>query len=85
MQFQIQEFEWIKQLLPKLDKLNKKLVWGEGNALSCGGKEEISDSFAAALWMLDNLFEAAFLGVHQSNIHADPTHNYSPVCNTMWF
>lgn len=67
----IQEFDWITELVPKLDKLNKKLVWGEGNALSCGGKEDISDSFAAALWMLDNLFEVAYLGVAQVCLHDD--------------
>lgn len=61
----MQEFDWIRKLVPKLDRLGKELVWGEGNALSCGGKEDISDSFAAALWMVDNLFEVAYLGVAQ--------------------
>jgi hypothetical protein len=28
--------------------------------------------------MVDNLFEVAYLGVYQANIHADPTHKYSP-------
>ena len=56
-------------LVPQLQKMGKKLVWGEGNALSCGGKEEVSDSFAAALWALDNLFETAVRGVYKVSAH----------------
>lgn len=59
----IQDFKWVEELVPQLTKMGKHLVWGEGNALSCGGKEDISDSFAATLWMFDNLFEAAVRGV----------------------
>lgn len=72
------DFKWVEDLVPKLNAMGRKLVWGEGNALSCGGKEEVSDSFAATLWMLDNLFETAVRGVYKANVHTDPTHDYSP-------
>lgn len=63
---------------PQIRALGKELVWGEGNALSCGGKDGVSNSFAATLWILDNLFEAAVRGVSSMNVHSDPSHLYSP-------
>jgi hypothetical protein len=44
----------------------------ELNAVSCGGQRGVSDTFAAALWALDTLFEAARVGVDGVNIHTRP-------------
>jgi hypothetical protein len=44
----------------------------EMNAVSCGGQERVSDTFAAALWSLDALFELARVGVDGVNIHTRP-------------
>jgi hypothetical protein len=41
----------------------------EINAVSCGGQRGISDTFAAALWSLDTLFEMARVGIDGVNIH----------------
>ena len=41
----------------------------EMNAISCGGERGVSDTFAAALWSLDALFEMARVGVDGVNIH----------------
>jgi hypothetical protein len=41
----------------------------ELNAISCGGERGVSDTFAAALWSLDALFEMARAGVDGVNIH----------------
>lgn len=57
------DFEFIARLAPSIEAEGKQLVWSEGNALSCGGKDGVSNSFAASLWILDNLFESAIRGV----------------------
>lgn len=57
------DFEFIARLAPLIEAEGKQLVWSEGNALSCGGKDGVSNSFAASLWILDNLFESAIRGV----------------------
>lgn len=44
----------------------------ELNAVSCGGQAGVSNTFAAALWALDTLFEAANVGVDGVNIHTRP-------------
>jgi hypothetical protein len=44
----------------------------EMNSASCTGKKGVSDSFAAALWVLDTLFNLASVGVDGVNIHSLP-------------
>jgi hypothetical protein len=41
----------------------------EMNAISCGGQPGVSDTFGAALWSLDTLFDMARVGVDGVNIH----------------
>jgi len=72
------DFDFLDNTGPYALSKGKALIWGEGNALSCGGKEGVSNSFAATLWMLDNLFEAAIRSVEKFNVHADPQEAYSP-------
>lgn len=72
------DFDFVDQLGPYALSKGKALVWGEGNALSCGGKVGVSNSFAATLWILDNLMEAAVRDVEKFNVHAAPDQAYSP-------
>ena len=44
----------------------------EMNTVSCGGQAGVSNTFAAALWLLDTLFEAARVGVDGVNVHTNP-------------
>jgi hypothetical protein len=44
----------------------------ELNAVSCGGRRGVSDTFAAALWSLDALFALARAGVDGVNFHTVP-------------
>jgi hypothetical protein len=44
----------------------------EMNAVSCGGRSGVSDTFASALWSLDTLFAMARAGVDGVNIHTVP-------------
>jgi hypothetical protein len=44
----------------------------EINSVSCGGKPGISNTFAAALWDLDVMFELASAGFDGVNIHTRP-------------
>jgi hypothetical protein len=44
----------------------------EMSAVSCGGAPGLSDSFAAALWAVDALFQMARVGVDGVNIHTRP-------------
>jgi hypothetical protein len=41
----------------------------ELNAVACGGRPGVSNTFASALWALDTLLEAARVGVAGVNIH----------------
>ncbi len=44
----------------------------EMNAVSCGGQPGVSNSFAAALWSVDALFELARHGIDGVNVHTRP-------------
>ena len=44
----------------------------EMNSASCSGKPGVSNTFAAALWVLDTLFNLAKVGVDGVNIHSLP-------------
>jgi hypothetical protein len=44
----------------------------EMNSASCSGKKGVSDTFAAALWVLDTLFNLASVGVDGVNVHSLP-------------
>jgi hypothetical protein len=44
----------------------------EMNSASCTGKRGVSDTFAAALWVLDTLFNMAAVGVDGVNVHSLP-------------
>ena len=52
---------------------------GEGNSVSCGGRANVSDVFAAALYSLDVQLESAAAGVRQWNWHGGPGAAYAPV------
>lgn len=45
----------------------------EMNAVSCGGQAGVSNTFGAALWALQALFEMARIGVDGVNIHSRPS------------
>jgi hypothetical protein len=49
-----------------------KLRVEEMNTVGCGGQLGVSNTFAAALWLLDTLFETARVGVDGVNIHTNP-------------
>eukprot|EP00121_Abeoforma_whisleri_P016101 Awhi_evm1s14792 len=73
-----QDYEFENELAKNLAPLNKKAVLGETNALSCGGIENISDSFSASIWLIDNLLENGVRGVDRALIHATKYNTYSP-------
>ncbi len=50
----------------------------ELNSVSCGGARGVSDTFAAALWALDTLFNMDRVGVDGVNIHTFRTGVYAP-------
>jgi hypothetical protein len=52
---------------------------GEGNSVSCGGVTGVSDVFAAALWALDAMLNAAAAGVSAWNWHGGPHDVYAPI------
>ncbi len=49
---------------------------GELNSAACRGSAGVSDTFAAALWMLDTLFAFASVGVDGVNVHTLPSTAY---------
>ncbi len=48
----------------------------ELNSVSCGADPGVSDTFAAALWALDTLFEMVRDGIHGINVHTFPGAGY---------
>jgi hypothetical protein len=50
----------------------------ELNSAPCGGAPGISDSFAAALWLADSLFELVRLGADQADVHTFDRAVYAP-------
>ncbi len=50
----------------------------ELGSVSCGGRRGVSNSFAAALWMLDSLFELHRAGADGVNVHTFPGARYAP-------
>ena len=48
----------------------------ELNTVSCGADRAVSQTFAAALWALDTLFEMTRVGIHGVNIHTFPGAGY---------
>jgi hypothetical protein len=50
----------------------------EMNSVSGSGRKGVSDTFAAALWMLDSLFNLASVGVQGVNVHTLPNAAYQP-------
>ncbi|MEI6712568.1 MAG: glycosyl hydrolase family 79 C-terminal domain-containing protein [Verrucomicrobiota bacterium] len=54
---------------------------GEWNTASGGGKAGVSDTFAAALWAVDTMFEVAKEGCAGVNVHGGfRAGNYAPIC-----
>ena len=54
----------------------------ETNSTSCGGQAGVSDRFASALWIIDDLLDAASRGVAGANVHGllEACVGYTPVC-----
>jgi hypothetical protein len=50
----------------------------ELNSASCTGRYGVSDTFSAALWMVDTLFNMAAVGVDGVNLHTLPGASYEP-------
>jgi hypothetical protein len=48
----------------------------EMNSIDCGGRSGISDTMAAALWVMDGMFNLANVGVDGVNIFSDEGDNY---------
>lgn len=53
-------------------------VIGEANSVSCGGQENVSDTFAATLWGIDYLASMSKIGVEMINFHGSRS-PYSPL------
>ncbi len=50
----------------------------ELGSVNCGGVHGVSDTFASALWSLDELLELASIGVQGVNFHTFPGARYQP-------
>jgi hypothetical protein len=50
----------------------------EMNSAACAGRSGVSDTFASALWVLDTLFNLAWVGVDGVNLHTLPHAAYEP-------
>lgn len=68
----------------------------ETNSVACGGSSGVSDTFGAALWAIDWMFNGAALGYHGMNFHGAgsgaayapwkyPTHSETPLVMPLYY
>jgi hypothetical protein len=60
-------------------RYGKPFYIGEGNSVSCGGAFNVSNTFGAALWAIDALFNAASSNITRWNFHGCAHSSYSPI------
>lgn len=56
-----------------------RAIIGEGNSVTCGGREGLSDTFAAALWAVDTWLDLSRAGIARFNVHGGPAYPYTPI------
>ncbi|KAK6523067.1 hypothetical protein TWF281_002490 [Arthrobotrys megalospora] len=61
------------------ESVGAQFAIGETNTVSCVGRPGISDTFAAALWLVDYALFGATIGIRRVYFHATTTGSYSPV------
>jgi hypothetical protein len=70
----------VSQYIPQIaaaDHAGIPLVMGETNSVSCGGRSGISDTFGAALWVVDYVLLGASLGLQKIYFHLGAQSEYS--------
>jgi len=55
---------------------------GEGNSVSCGGEDEISNVYGASLWAVDILLNLAAINVKGFNFHGGSSGYYTAIAYT---
>ncbi|KAK6497028.1 hypothetical protein TWF481_002008 [Arthrobotrys musiformis] len=74
--------ETLSNYIPQVaaaESVGAQFTIGETNTVSCVGRPGISDTFAAALWLVDYVLFAATIGIRRLYFHATTTGSYSPV------
>ncbi|KAF3935360.1 hypothetical protein ABW19_dt0209957 [Dactylella cylindrospora] len=61
------------------ESIGARFAIGESNTVSCSGRPGVSDTLAAALWMVDYVLLAASIGIRRVYFHATTRASYSPV------
>jgi hypothetical protein len=77
---EVSNFKW---LVADAKIAKARPIMSETNSICSGGLAGVSDSFAAALWVIDYMLTGAENGVYGMNIHDRFTANctpYSPLC-----
>ncbi|KAK6331256.1 hypothetical protein TWF696_003316 [Orbilia brochopaga] len=72
----------VSNYLPQIaaaESVGAQFAIGESNTVSCVGRPGISDTFAAALWLVDYALLGASLGINRIYFHATPRASYSPI------
>ncbi|KAF2670117.1 hypothetical protein BT63DRAFT_454296 [Microthyrium microscopicum] len=70
----------VSQFIPEIeaaDHAGIPFIMGETNSVSCGGRSGISDTFGAALWVVDYVLLAASLGMQKIFFHLGAQSEYS--------
>lgn len=74
----VNEYNWVSNVLSELRKNGQEMIWGEGGSASCNGTAGVSDVYVSALWTLDTLFEYAWRNVKRATLSGAPTTLYAP-------
>jgi hypothetical protein len=61
------------------DIYDRDWLLGETNSVVCEGYPGVSDTFASALWALDWMFNAAYIGASNVIFHGSGVSSYSPI------
>eukprot|EP00123_Amoebidium_parasiticum_P016679 comp23542_c2_seq1/m.39707 comp23542_c2_seq1/g.39707 ORF comp23542_c2_seq1/g.39707 comp23542_c2_seq1/m.39707 type:complete len:810 (-) comp23542_c2_seq1:369-2798(-) len=73
-----QSFDWLDRVQRDISPSGKRHIHSEGGSFSCGGNPCMSNTFASALWGLNNYFEVLYRDGIRSMVHTILGHTYSP-------
>ncbi|KAJ1568668.1 hypothetical protein HK096_005747 [Nowakowskiella sp. JEL0078] len=64
-------------LVPLANQQGAVVVWAEGNTVSCGGRDGLSNTYIASVWIVDALLELNLAGVGEFFLSSTPKSNYA--------
>ncbi|KAK6540836.1 hypothetical protein TWF694_008223 [Orbilia ellipsospora] len=80
----VSQLQVFPQEISAVNADNSEFIFGEANTVTCGGAPGISDTFGAALWLVDWGLTSASLDVRRVHIHSTLNTDYSMLIPKMY-